>query len=311
MNRTISICVVIPAHNAADTLARAIDSVLAQTRPASEIVVVDDAGTDDTAAVARSYRAQGVMLVSLHKRRGAAGARNAGIAAAGSNWIAFLDADDEWLPAKLERQAEAIDREPGASLVFCASEEFLPDGSCLGDTFRGGQVHTGEGAWKALLETNFVATPTVMAPRALLLRLDGFDESLGVGEDQDMWIKLALAGRLAYVPECLVRVHVRPKSLSVYRAADQSRHMLPMIERHLRLQASRLSKAEVRGILGERLGNAGRIAFAHGDLRHGAVFVLRAAMLGHRPLAAFAQIAKAPVSAFFRRAGMPRRQTAL
>ena len=251
------------------------------------------------------------MLVSLHKRRGAAGARNAGIAAAGSNWIAFLDADDEWLPAKLERQAEAIDREPGASLVFCASEEFLPDGSCLGDTFRGGQVHTGEGAWKALLETNFVATPTVMAPRALLLRLDGFDESLGVGEDQDMWIKLALAGRLAYVPECLVRVHVRPKSLSVYRAADQSRHMLPMIERHLRLQASRLSKAEVRGILGERLGNAGRIAFAHGDLRHGAVFVLRAAMLGHRPLAAFAQIAKAPVSAFFRRAGMPRRQTAL
>jgi glycosyltransferase involved in cell wall biosynthesis len=311
MNRTISVCVVIPAHNAADTLARAIDSVLAQTRPVSEIVVVDDASTDDTAAVARTFRAQGVMLVSLHERRGAAGARNAGIAAAGSDWVAFLDADDEWLPAKLERQVEAISRQSDASLVFCASEEFLSDGRSLGDTFRGGPVSTGENAWKALLRTNFVATPTVAAPRALLLRLGGFDESLEVGEDQDMWIRLALAGQLIYVPERLARVHVRPTSLSAYRAADQSRHMLPMIERHVRQQGSRLTKAEVRGILGERLGNAGRIAFAHGDLRRGAAFALRAALLGHRPLGAFALIVKAPVTALFKWAGPPHRRTAL
>lgn len=310
MERTNSVCVVIPAHNAAETLARAIHSVLAQSLPASEIVVVDDASTDATAEVARAFAEKGVRLVSLHARRGAAGARNAGIAAAASAWIAFLDADDEWRPAKLERQMALIGREPDASLVFCASEEFAPDGTALGDTFRGGRVSTGEDAWKALLKTNFVATPTVAAPRALLL-LCGFDESLAVGEDQDMWIRLALSGKLAYLPECLVRVHVRPRSLSSYRGTDQSRHLLPMIERHLRQLGGRLTGAEARAILGERLSNASRIAFAQGDIGRGVLFALRAAARGHRPLGAIALIARAPVAAFFRRAGAPRRQTAL
>lgn len=310
MNGANSVCVVIPAHNAADTLARAIDSVLAQTRPATEIVVVDDASTDGTSAAARAYGAEGVRLVALREWRGAAGARNAGIAAAASDWIAFLDADDEWLPAKLEKQMQRIGGESDVSLAFCASEEFLPDGRSLGDTFRGARVSTGENAWKPLLKTNFVATPTVVAPRTLLLLLGGFDENLEVGEDQDMWIRLALAGHLVYVPESLVRVHVRPKSLSAYRAADQSRHMLPMIERHLRQLEGRLAKAEARDILGARLDNAGRIAFAHGDLGRGAAFSLRAAMLGYRPLETLAAVARAPLAAFFRRAAMPR-QTAL
>jgi glycosyltransferase involved in cell wall biosynthesis len=302
------VAVVIPAHNAAATLASALRSVLAQTLTPAEIIVVDDASTDATVAVASSYA--GVKLITLPDHRGAAAARNQGISAATSHWIAFLDADDVWLPQKLERQFACLRDAPQASLVFCASLEFAPDGRLLGDTFRGGSVSTGNEAWKPLLKTNFVATPTVLAPRALLLELGGFDESLTVGEDQDMWIRLALAGSLAYVPEPLVRVHVRPQSLSAFNPTDQSRFLLPMIERHVRELRGSLTAGERRDILGERLSNAGRMSFAHGDIVHGAAFMLRAVLLGYRPLASMFTLAKAPL-AFARRALQPPRgQTA-
>ena len=308
MLEPLPVSVVIPAHNAGATLAAALASVVAQSVKPAEVIVVDDASTDATAAIARSF--PGTRLVSLSVRGGAAAARNAGIKAAVNSWIAFLDADDEWLAEKLEKQVAAIAREPHASLVFCASLEFAPDGQALGDTFRQAAVATGSGAWKQLLKRNFVATPTVMAPHALLLELGGFDENLTVGEDQDMWIRLALAGSLAYVDEPLVRVHVRPQSLSAFRPTDQSRFLLPMIERHLRDLGERLSAAERRDILGERLSNAGRIAFAHGDFVQGAMFMLRAARLGYQPLASLVTLMKAPFAALARGAFVPRRQTA-
>jgi GT2 family glycosyltransferase len=311
MPSSVPVSVVVPAHDAADTLEAALGSVLAQTAKPTELIVVDDASRDATAAMARSI--EGVSVVSLDRRRGAGAARNAGIAAASSPWIAFLDADDEWLPQKLERQFALAAKNPDASLVFCASDEFSPDGTPLGDTFRGGAVTTGQDAWKALLKTNFVATPTVMAPHAILHGLGGFDETLTVGEDQDMWIRLALAGSLAYVPQSLVRVHVRAQSLSAFRPTDQSLYLLPMIERHLRQQEQRLTAYERRAILGERLSNAGRISFAHSDFLHGARFMLRAALLGYRPLASFATVAKAPLASVMKRALQtgPRRQTAI
>lgn len=281
MASTPAISVVIPAYNAAGTLMRAVASVLAQTRKADEIIVVDDASTDDTVAVAAAIAA--VKLVRLPLRHGAAAARNAGIAAAAGSWIAFLDADDVWLPEKLEWQAPAMT--DGASMVFCASEEFAADGASLGDTFRGRPVVAGSGAWRELLRRNFVATPTVMAPRELLMENGGFDESLSVGEDQDMWIRLALRGALAYVPQTLVQVYVQRGSLSLYRRSDQSRFVLPMICRHVERLGARLTRAEVRVILGERYANAGHIAFAHGDLLRSAAFFVKAMRAGYRPSA--------------------------
>jgi glycosyltransferase involved in cell wall biosynthesis len=300
-----SISVVIPARNASATLERAIESVLAQTYSPHEIIVVDDGSSDASAAIARAYPS--VAVITLRDGRGAAAARNAGIRAAQGEWVAFLDADDEWLPEKLGKQAARI--EPGQSMIFCASEEFGPDGRSLGDTFRGRAVCCTADAWKVLLKTNFVATPTVMAPRALLLQLGGFDEKLPLGEDQDMWIRLALSGRLAYAPERLVRVHVQPKSLSAFRPDDQSQYMLPMIEAHLQALRFKLSKTEAREIRGERLNNAGRIAFVHGDFARGAAFLLRAVLIGYRPLSGLAELAKAPIAALVRWAvhAMPRR----
>jgi len=309
----ISVSVVIPARNAEGTLARALDSVLAQTRPPDEIVVVDDASTDGTAGVARRYRPQGVKLVALPAQRGAADARNAGIAAARGVWIAFLDADDEWLATKLEKQAALIAADPEIAFVFCVSHEISAAGQALGDTFGDRSVTTSDNAWKALLARNFVATPTVVAPRTKLLELGGFDESLKVGEDQDMWIRLALTGRLAYVAESLVCVYGQPENLSSLTLAEQHACVLPMIERHLARLAGRLTRNEARRIMGERLNSMGLNACAHDDLRHGLPMMLRSAFLGYRPLHSLLLVAKTPVWAFIKRAlrRRPSRQNAL
>ena len=111
--RTVS--VVIPAFNAARYLGAALGSVLAQTLPPAEIVVVDDGSTDDTAQIAQAF--PGVRLVP-RDHGGIAAARNAGVAATSAHWIAFLDADDLWLPDKLERQFARIAESPGACGAF-------------------------------------------------------------------------------------------------------------------------------------------------------------------------------------------------
>ena len=92
------ICAVIPAHNSQATLGRALESVRAQTMPVSQLVVVDDASTDSTSEVAGSYQGLNVEVVRMDKNVGAAAARNRGVMAANTELVAFLDADDEWLP---------------------------------------------------------------------------------------------------------------------------------------------------------------------------------------------------------------------
>lgn len=120
MPRQIS--VVIPTHNRADLLRGAIASVLDQTRPAHEIIVVDDGSTDSTCDVVRSYGPPIVLLTQDHLR--AAAARNHGVAHASGEWVAFLDSDDVWKPTKLERQLEYLDRHPQCGLVHTGRFEF-------------------------------------------------------------------------------------------------------------------------------------------------------------------------------------------
>jgi glycosyltransferase involved in cell wall biosynthesis len=277
------VSIIIPAHNSAPTIVRALDSVFAQTLQPHEIIVVDDCSTDDTVPVVRSYAARGVRLIELDARSGAAGARNAGIEAALGDLVAFLDSDDEWLPTKLEKQVPIIARDPRMSLVACGSNLISPEGEDLGDTYRGHAPTTGANAWRALLRSNFVATPTVIARRDRLLALGCFDHALKIGEDQDMWIRLALAGEIGYVHESLVRVHQREKSLSDWTLSDQLTFTLPMIERHVGALSDRLAHAEIAKIRGERIGRLGRVAYVTGKRSIGLRMILNSMRLGYQP----------------------------
>ena len=274
--------VVIPAHNAAATLARALASVRAQTPPPDEILVIDDASTDATGVVAANF---GATLIRLRARAGAAAARNAGIAATTGEIVAFQDADDEWLPDKLARQLPLL---AGATFVACGARLIAEDGRDLGPLYNGEIPREGEASWRGLLARNTVATPCVLVWRHALAAVGGFDPALEVAEDQDLWLRLARHGRLRYLDAPLVRVHRTGTSVSgvgtPLGARQQIRITLPMIERHIAANRASLTAAEVRHIRGGRRLRAGAGACWTGAWGEGARLVVSAVLLGHRPL---------------------------
>jgi glycosyltransferase involved in cell wall biosynthesis len=276
-----TVSVVIPAYNAEAHLARAIISVLVQTRKADEILVINDGSTDGTWGVVEAFgdRVRGMNRPHL----GAAAARNAGIEASNGELVAFLDADDEWLPEKLARQLE-IHQAADIVMSYCRSNEYDPEGRDLGDTFRQGQPRRGPEIWRGLLAENFIPPPRVWASRVHLRACGGFDERLKVGEDQDMWIRLALRGRVDFVDRSLVRVHMREGSLSSSGFQDQVRFTLEMIERHLQGLAAVLDGEALDAIRARRLGQVGRNAYAHGEWWLGLQLMARAIWLGDEPV---------------------------
>jgi len=278
----VKISVVIPAHNAAATVARAIRSVQAQTPAPDEILLVDDASGDDTAAIAERL---GATTIRLTAQQGAAAARNAGVDAATGDVIAFQDADDEWLPDKLARQLPLLD---DAVFVACGARLYAEDGTDLGPLYDGQIPTEGTESWRGLLARNTIATPCVLVWRHAFDAVGGFDPALPVAEDQDLWLRLAQHGRLRYLDAPLVRVHRTPISVSgvgtALGARQQIAFTLPMIERHIAANRDRLTAADIRHILGGRKLRIGRGACWTGAWGEGARLILSAMSMGHRPL---------------------------
>ncbi len=274
-----------PAHNAAETILRALDSVAAQTCPGLEIIVIDDASTDGTAEIAGAWGKMPLTVERLAAQGGAAAARNRGLALAGGEYVAFLDADDEWLPEKTALQVAAFENQPGLSLVSCESWQVDAQGKVRGLVNAERARPNGPDGWKTLLRHPCIATPSVMVRRAEALALGGFNTALTIAEDQDLWIRLALAGTVAHLPQALVRVHDRPHSLSRREYRNTAAMTLPVIMRHLAANRSRLSPAERRDILGARYAALGRNAYMGGRAWQGVLLLLKASALGHRPLA--------------------------
>jgi glycosyltransferase involved in cell wall biosynthesis len=280
------ITVLIPAYNAARTIERALASVWRQNYPEMEVIVVDDGSDDDTCAAAQKTGGGDLRLIRLEKNRGVSGAMNIGIQEARYDYIAFLDADDEWLNNKLISQLPIIEARPEMTLISCGCEFVDPEGRAFGTFGLEMPSYPPQEFWRALLVKACVAKPTVVARRATLLEVGGFDEALKVSEDQDMWIRLALRGEVAFVTEVLVRVHDTSDSLMKRYANREDEFGLPMLRRHLSCLSSRLSKREIRQILGERYGTIGRNMYP-GRPSRGAALVIRAMLLGNRPLQNF------------------------
>ncbi|WP_437202471.1 glycosyltransferase family 2 protein [Planctomicrobium sp. SH664] len=211
MPQTPRISVVIPAYNAEKTLARTLDSVLAQTLPPVEILVVDDGSRDQTPALVESY-APRVRLIR-QANAGPSAARNHGIREAQGDWIALLDSDDAWLPGKLERQAQELG--PDVALVHCYSLD---------------EEHRFEGTlnFDRLWKHNHVGTSTVLMNKQLFTEVGGFvEDRLFIGaEDYNLWLRMAATGQR------IVTVH---EELSIYTPAENS----------LSQQVARVIKAEL------------------------------------------------------------------
>ncbi len=181
--------VVIPCHNQGDLLPDAIDSALAQTHPATEVIVVDDGSTDHTPEVMERYGDRIISFSQANRERGAA--RNAGAARASGEAVGFLDADDWWLPGKLESDLKVFARYPDAGVVH--SPVLLADlaGNIVGER----RQHPPEGrVLECLVTWNFVAICSAVVRHKVFDAAGGFseDRELSGSEDWELWMRVAL-----------------------------------------------------------------------------------------------------------------------
>ena len=216
MGREPRVTVVVPAWNTSSVLAEALDSIRAQTFRDFEVLVVDDGSTDDTAKVAERHGAEdGRFCLICQVHAGVSIARNTAVAEARGEWIAFLDADDVWLPAKLERQLALLEQDPAADLLF--TNFFLWDGSRdLGLAYAPSAVLPEGNPLQALILSCFLLPSTVMVRRERLLEIGAFDPALHMAEDWDLWLRLAERGIHARgLAEPLARYRRWPGSMTI------------------------------------------------------------------------------------------------
>jgi glycosyltransferase involved in cell wall biosynthesis len=198
-----SVTVVIPAYNHARYVAAAVDSALAQTLPPAEVIVVDDGSTDDTPSVLSSYGAR--ICLIRQPNQGVAAARNNGAAAGTGEWIAFLDADDAWLPRKLERQVACFAAKAEVGLVHCGVEEIDAAGRTLGSRLDGLEGQVAPELLQFRRAVILGGGSGFVVRRAVFDELDGFDPRLSTSADWDFFLRAACRCRVGFVPEVLLR----------------------------------------------------------------------------------------------------------
>lgn len=215
------VSVIIPTHNRANLLRQTIDSVLAQSYPWVEIIVVDDQSTDDTAGLLKSYGEKVQYLWQEH--RDVSAARNAGLAIAKGEFINFIDDDDLMLPEKLTLQVARFNQNPKLGLVHCGGYYIDRDNQQIERATFLPNI-----SLKNIVVINPIWTGALLIHRRCLEDVGGFDEELSSGEDWDLWLKILLAGYGGEnVQEALVAIRIYPGSkVSGVMQQDQCSFML-------------------------------------------------------------------------------------
>ncbi len=205
------ISVVIPAYNAERTLRSTLESVLAQTYGALEVIVVDDGSTDGTESTVKDYAEQGRIRYIKRENGGIAAGRNTGLKACTGDYVALLDHDDLWDPDKIEKQLAFIGKS-GADFVYCYVRRLGLDG----------EIHEfpveklqGESAMDDLLKQNWIYSSTVLFKRSILDSVGLLDETFRYCEDWDYWLRIASVARIECMPEVLVTRRDQPTSFSI------------------------------------------------------------------------------------------------
>jgi glycosyltransferase involved in cell wall biosynthesis len=261
--------VVIPAYNAEEYVAAALESVIAQTYRNYEVILVDDGSQDRTPEIARAYLDR--IRYIRQDNKGEAAARNAGVVEAAGELIAFLDADDLWLPEKLELQVAHLDTHPEHGLVFSDLIRFnehgvldlgvtrsvhgtLPDGNMLPWLFR----------------DSLIGSITVLVRRECFARVGLFDETLPIGCDYDMWLRIAGLYHIGYIDQSLAMYRQHGSNATrneILGYECQLRVLWSVLERHPELREE-LGAAAIRRRLAMPSFALGRQHLLSGDSRN-------------------------------------------
>jgi glycosyltransferase involved in cell wall biosynthesis len=204
------VSVVLPTHNRVDLLKRAVESVFRQSATDFELIIVDDASRDGTKAYLASLemRDPRVRVVHIQTAVGGAGARNAGLQLCRGKWTAFLDDDDQWLPAKLQRQLEKLSANSSAIACSCGYKRCHPSG-------RSKEILVSSDAtMPGLLADSMLGSASLcMCSTRILREIGGFDSTLRSAQDMDLWVRLRQRGEIEVCREVLVLYtdHIGPR----------------------------------------------------------------------------------------------------
>lgn len=247
--------VVIPLHDKAAFIRRALDSVAGQTLAAAEVIVVNDGSTDGGEEVARAFvppTGGPAVRVIDQRNLGVSAARNAGIAAASQPFVAFLDADDRWLPGFLAAMRALIDRHPeavlyGSGFVTVTGDVELRRYGVRPEEASGGATDL----FRALARDHVVHPSSMVVPRCAAIAVGGFPEGVSHCEDSWFWTKLALTGPVVLTPEPLARydVGVPGQAVEYWQGAYRERFDVLEYHRYLaaELERRQAAPAAVRG----------------------------------------------------------------
>lgn len=249
---TETVTILIPVYNGGDFLAQAIESALAQTWPAIEVLVIDD-GSDDDGHTERVCRSFGNRIRYLRQENGGvAAALNTGIAAMTGRYLSWLSHDDLYDPRKVEVQMKALAAQPAPCVIFGGFALMREDGTVFDESKNNGDYRSDQSLW-AVLEIRINGC-TLLLERDLVLRHGGFDVGLPTTQDYELWWRLALHYPFVYVPGSLVRhrVHAGQGSHERRHVEEGSLLWMEMLERVTEETARTYSGSEVAFLLRAR-----------------------------------------------------------
>ncbi len=209
------VSIIIPTYNRAWLLRKAIFSVLNQTYRDFEIIVVDDASTDNTIDAINALNSKKIKYIRHDVNKGEAGARNTGILNTNGQYIAFLDDDDEWLPKKLELQVDKFENSPQkVGLIYTGIIRYYYKENKLIRKTQTIPLHKGD-VYHALIKGNIIGTPScVLIRRKCMEKIGLFDFAIAYGLDYDYWIRISKHFDFKYLAEPLVKYRVHENRLS-------------------------------------------------------------------------------------------------
>jgi glycosyltransferase involved in cell wall biosynthesis len=270
------VSVVIPAFNVSKFIEESVQSVLGQTYRPIEIIVVDDGSTDGTSSVLEKY--SDTIKVVIQENAGAGAARNRGILEATGEYVAFLDGDDVWFSAKLEKQIEVFKRNKDVCLVSGKADCMDASGAAMDEdlNFRGDVYNRAMNFYEDLLfKGNPIWTSSVVVKKAALHTAGLFDESKKRSQDYDMWIRLAENNHFYILSEKLGQYRWLRSSLTHRDIGSEYEAQLEILKKH----SWRFQSDQYRKRLADVYFNWAGTEFCYGTVRRGTELTMKSLQL--------------------------------
>jgi glycosyltransferase involved in cell wall biosynthesis len=268
-NPTVS--VIIPTYNRSQLVGRAIQSVLNQTYQDFDLIVVDDASTDNTEEVVKNFNDERIRYIRLEKNSGTSAVpRNTAIKVARCEYIAFQDSDDEWLPEKLEKQMTLFEiQPPEVGVVYTGfwktsnrRKVYIPSSEI---TQKEGNIH------RELLKRNFIGTPTSIVKRECFKKVGGFDEELPQLMDWELWIRISKYYQFKCIDEPLVISYYTPGGVNEQGYLILAKTHKLILKKHFE------SFKQDRGALANHYLGVGDLLCSSGEFIQGRNYLIKAA----------------------------------